>query len=124
MKKVKKIYHALRILFKKIPIFSIKIRRRLFFAYALPHIIWLFSCWFFYTETQQKHIEHVYCTGLRIVYNLHTWNDLTVYALTKEYTINDYLYKYWKKFNNHLEVSAEAIQYQLTFSSYLYAKEP
>jgi hypothetical protein len=52
------------------------------------------------------------------------WDDLTVYALTKEYTINDYLYKYWKKFNNHLEVSAEAIQYQLTFSSYLYAKEP
>jgi hypothetical protein len=56
MKKVKKIYHALRILFKKIPIFSIKIRRRLFFAYALPHIIWLFSCWFFlYRDTTKTY---------------------------------------------------------------------
>jgi hypothetical protein len=124
LKKVKKIYHALRILFKKIPISLIEIRRKLFFAYALPHLIWLFSCWFFYTETQQKQIEHVYCTGLRIVYNLHMWNDITVYTLKREFTINDYLYKYWIKFAKHLEISTDALQYQLTFSSYLYVKSP
>jgi hypothetical protein len=39
--------NALRILFKKIPISLIEIRRKLFFDYALPHLIWLFSCWFF-----------------------------------------------------------------------------
>lgn len=124
LKKIRKIYHVLRILFKKIPISLIKLRRKLFFAYALPHFIWLFSSWFFYTETQQRLIEHTYCSGLRITYNLNLWDDLTVYALSKEYSLNDYLYKYWIKFNKHLEISTEALQYQLTFNSYLAAKSP
>ncbi len=38
--------------------------------------------------------------------------------------MNDYLYKYWIKFNKHLEISTEALQYQLTFSAYLAAKSP
>ncbi len=96
----------------------------MFFAYALPHFIWLFSSWFFQTEIQQKLIEHTYCTGLRITYNLNIWDDLTVYTLSKEYSLNDYLYKYWIKFSKHLEISTEALQYQLTFNSYLAAKSP
>jgi len=96
----------------------------LFFAYALPHLIWLSSCWFFYTEIQQRHIEHVYCSGLRLTYNLNLWDDLTVYTLSKEFTLNDYLYKYWYKFNIHLDKSPEAYQYQLSFNSYLAAKAP
>ncbi|CAF4750800.1 unnamed protein product [Rotaria socialis] len=124
LKIIRKIYNALRILFYKIPLSFIHLRRKLFFAYALPHLIWLFPCWFFYTENQQKLIEHVYCTGLRITYNLQCWDDLTVYSLSREYTINDYLYKYWLKFNKHLENSAEAHQYQLTFVAYLASKAP
>lgn len=122
LKKITKIYHALRIIFKKIPLSEIKTRRKLFFAYALPHLIWLFSCWFFFTEIQQRKIDHIYCTGLRMTYNLREWDDLTVYALTKEYTLNDYLYKYWLKFLKHLENSHEASQYQRTFNAYLAAR--
>ena len=124
LKKIRKIYNALRIIFVKIPISLIHIRRRLFFAFALPHFIWLFSCWFFYTEVQQRLIEHVYCTGLRITYNLNNWDDLTVYTLAREFTINDYLYKYWLKFNMHIERSHESHLYQITFVAYLAAKSP
>ncbi|CAF1186396.1 unnamed protein product [Adineta ricciae] len=124
LRKVRKIYHALRLLFKQIPISLYKLRRKLFTAYALPHLNWLFSCWFFFTEIQQKNIEHVYCSGLRIVYNLNQWDDLTVYILTREFTLNDYLYKYWYKFNLHLDKSPEAHQYQLTFNEYFYVKVP
>jgi len=69
------------------------------------------SSWFSYTEIQQRLIEHIYCTGLRIMYNLNLWDDLTVYRLSKGYSLNDYLYKYWIKFNKHLEISTEALQY-------------
>jgi hypothetical protein len=69
-------------------------------------------------------IEHVYCTGPRITDNPNLWDDLTVYKLSKEYSLNDYLYNYWIKFNKHLEISAEVLQYQLTFNSYLAAKSP
>ncbi|CAF3172769.1 unnamed protein product [Rotaria socialis] len=116
---IRKIYHALRIIFNKIPITLRELRRKLFFAFTLPHIIWLFSCWFFYTEHQQNTIEHVLCSGLRLTHKLNFWNDLTVYTLAREYTINDYLYKYWLKFFKHLETSTEANQYQLTYISYL-----
>ena len=78
----------------------------------------------FYTETQQRQIEHIYCTGLWLVHNLYVWDDVTVYTLAREYTINDYLYKYWTKFSRHLETLHEANQYQLTFSAYLLAKAP
>lgn len=122
MKKVRKIYHAFRIISKKIPTSLIKIRRKFFFAYALPHLIWLFSCWFFFTETQQRTIEHTYCTGLKITYTMNLWDDITVYSLTREYTLNDYIFKYWVRFNRHLEIAPEALQYQLSFGAYLAAK--
>jgi hypothetical protein len=46
----------------------INIRRRLFYAFALPHFIWLFSTWFYFSDNQQKEIEHRFASGLRIVY--------------------------------------------------------
>lgn len=121
---IRKLYHALSIIFNKIPVNLRNLRRKLFFAFALPHIIWLFSCWFFYTEHQQNLIEHVFCTGLRLTHNLKYWDDITTYTLTKEYTIHDHLYKYWLKFFKHLESSAEANQYQNTYISYLISKNP
>jgi hypothetical protein len=79
--------------------------------------------WFqIFADSEKKFQEKI--IGLRIVYNLHIWNDITVYTLTREFTINDYLYKYWIKFVKHLKISADVFQYQLTFSSYLYVKSP
>jgi hypothetical protein len=70
LRKIISIYNGLRNLFYTIPKAEIKIRRKLFSAYALPHFFWLFATWFFYTEKQQANIEHVYCSGIRLVYNL------------------------------------------------------
>jgi hypothetical protein len=124
IRRIRSIYNALSILFHRIPLSLIKLRRLLFFAFALPHFVWLFSCWFFYTDIQQQHIEHVYCSGLKIIYQLHKWEDITTYILSKELTLRDYLYKYWLKFNTHLEKSNEATHFQKTFTAYLIAKTP
>ncbi|CAF1147804.1 unnamed protein product [Adineta ricciae] len=124
LKKARKIFNALRIIFTKIPIYLYKMRRKLCLAYGLPQIIWLFSCWFFYTEIQQRDIDHLYCSGLQLVYNLTQWDDLTVYIITRESSLSDYLFKYWTKFNAHLNKSPEANLYQQTFSAYLAAKTP
>jgi hypothetical protein len=78
----------------------------------------------FYTEIQQGIIEHIYCAGLRLIYNLNMRDDLTVDILTKEFTLHNYLYKYWIKFSQQLEIFAEAHHYQLPFISYLTAKSP
>jgi hypothetical protein len=66
----------------------------------------------FCIELQKRLVEHIDCTRLHIAYNLYLWDDSTVYVLTKEYKLNDYLYKYWTQFNKHLDISAEAYQYQ------------
>ena len=47
LKSVSKIFNVLRIIFREIPLNKIQLRRKLFFAYGLPHFIWLFSCWLF-----------------------------------------------------------------------------
>jgi hypothetical protein len=82
--KIRNIYCALKQLYRRIPISLVYIRKRIFCAYALPHFIWLFATWFFYTENQQNEIEHVYASGLRIVYGLWGWEDYTVLALSRE----------------------------------------
>ena len=51
-------------------------------------------------------------------------NDTTVYILSKEFTLRDYLYKYWQKFNAHLDQAREATQFQQTFTAYITAKSP
>jgi len=124
IRRIRNIYNALRILFYRIPLSHLKIRRILFFAFALPHFTSLYSCWFFYTDIQQQYIEHVYCSGLSIIYNLHQWNDITVYILSEEFALRDYLYKYWQNFNAHLDQANEATQFQQTFTAYITVKSP
>ncbi|CAF3241985.1 unnamed protein product [Rotaria socialis] len=124
LKKVRNIYAGLKKMLKAIPKDEIKIRKRLFCAYALPHFIWLFATWFFYTEKQQATIEHVYGTGIRIIYNMWGWDDLTTLALTQEFSLRDYIYKYWVKFEKHLEQSLEAVLYQQTWTAFLIATCP
>jgi len=54
LKKIRKIYNAMKILFYKIPKKEIAIRRRIFFVFALPHFIWLISTWFFFYRKTTK----------------------------------------------------------------------
>ncbi|CAM4791024.1 unnamed protein product [Rotaria magnacalcarata] len=123
LKKVRNIYAGLKKMLKAIPKDEIKIRKRLFCAYALPHFIWLFATWFFYTEKQKATIEHVYGTGIRIIYNMWGWDDLTTLAITQEFSLRDYIYKYWVKFEKHLEQSLEAVLYQQTWTAFLLCQE-
>jgi len=118
LNKIKKIYNGWRKLFYTIPKSEIKIRRKLFSAYALPHFFWLFATWFFFTEKQQANIKHVYCSWLRIVYNLLKWNAHTTLALTRETSLRDYILKYWVKSMKHLDESPEGIDFQQTTNSY------
>jgi hypothetical protein len=52
LRKIRKTYNAMKILFYKIPKKEISIRRRIFLAFSLPYFIWLFSTWFLFTEKQ------------------------------------------------------------------------
>jgi len=96
----------------------------LFCAHSLPHFIWLFSTYFYYTEKQQQKIEHVYLTGIRMVYSLWGYDDLTTLTLSREYTLRDYLCRYWVRFQKHLDVSPEANSYRQTWTAYLIATAP
>lgn len=122
MKKIRNIYSALRIMYKKIPIENYKIRKKLFCAFALPHFIWLFVAWFYYTENQKQKVEHLYCTGIRIVYNLNGWNDYTTLTLARDKSLLDYVYHYWMKFMKHLNESPEGREYRETWEAYLIIK--
>ena len=124
IRKVRNIYHLLKKTFRTIPKSEINIRKKLFCAYALPHFIWLFPCWFFFSEKQQANIEHVYCSGLRLVYNLHGWEDHTTLVLSRELSLRDYVLKYWLKFEKHLEESLEGVMYQQTYTAFLIATCP
>jgi uncharacterized protein (UPF0147 family) len=54
LKIISKIHSAMRIIFKTIKRKDMKIRRKIFFAYVLPHYLWLFATWFFFTDRQQE----------------------------------------------------------------------
>ena len=98
---------------------EMKIRKKIFYAYVLPHYIWLFTTWFFFTEKQKERIEHKFCTGWRIVYGLYNWDDLTTLVITKEKTIYDFLFVYWRKLVSHLMTSSEALTFQQNWNAYL-----
>jgi hypothetical protein len=70
--------------------------------------------WFYLTDKQKQNIEHVYITGLRIVYSLWGYEDFVTLALSREYSLRDYLYRYWLKFYKHLEEAPEALAYRQT----------
>jgi hypothetical protein len=122
--KIRNIYSALRIMFRTIPIEKYGIRRKLFCAFALPHFLWLFVTWFYFTEKQRQEIEHVYCTGLRIIHNMWGWNDHVTLVLAKDRSLLDYVYDYWEKFMKHLNMSPEASGYRETWEAYLIATSP
>jgi hypothetical protein len=94
LKKVKSSYCALKKIFHNIPRYEIKIRRKIFCAFSLPHFSWLFCIWFYFTDKQREKIEHVYLTGLRIVYSLWEYEEFATLALSREYSLRDYLYRY------------------------------
>ena len=94
--KIQNTYNALKQIFRQIPMSLIKIRRQLFCAFAIPHFVWLFRISFYFTENQQREIEHTYLCGLRIVYNLCGWDNYSVMVLTREKSLMDYLFNYWK----------------------------
>jgi hypothetical protein len=79
-------------MFRQIPVSLISIRRRIFYAFAIPHFIWFFATWFYFTENKPEEIEHIYASGLRIVYGLWGWDDYTVLVLSREKSLMDYLY--------------------------------
>jgi len=122
--KIRNTYNALKQIYRQIPIKLIDIRRRLFYAFALPHCIWLFITWFYFSEKQQNEIEHLYASGLLIVYGLWGWDDYTVFVLSREKTLMDYLYTYWLKLKKHLDTAHEALEYRQTWEAYLIATAP
>ena len=121
---IRKIYSAMRIIFRTIRKQDIKIRRKIFLAYALPHFIWLSTTWFFFTDNQKERIQHVYGTGVRIVYNLGQWDDLTTIIVAREKTLLDYIYTYWSKLIKHLLNSPEALSFQQTSNAYWIITSP
>lgn len=115
---IRRIYKGLKLILKKIPLKLISQRRKVFLAYALPHFCWLFSTWFYFTENQQKYIDHVYCSGIRMVYVLHGWDDTTTMILSREKSLYDYIYTYWIKLSFHLERSQEALSFQQSWQAF------
>jgi hypothetical protein len=122
--KIRNIYNALRKMYRTIPPEENKIRKKLFCAFALPHFFWLFSTWFYFTENQKLKIEHVYCSGIRLINNIWGWNDHVTLVLAREKSLLDYVYDYWKKFMKHLNESPEGNEYRETWEAYLICKTP
>ncbi len=111
-------YNAMRIMFKTISEKDIRMRRKIFAAFALPHYLWLFFCiWFFLLERQKEKLSHAYCTGLRIVQDLPIWDDFTTLVLSKEKSIYNYLFSYWRRLMHHLLSSEEVLAFQQTWST-------
>jgi hypothetical protein len=119
LKIITRIHRALRMIFRTINKNETKIRKKLFYAYALPHYIWLFTTWFFFTQNQKERIEHKFCTGLRIVHGLYNWDDLATLVIAREKSIYDYLFTYWRKLVRHLMTSPEALAFQQGWNAYL-----
>ena len=124
LKKVRNSYCALRKIYKTIPKDEIKIRRTLFCAFSLPHIIWLFCTWYYFTEHQKQKTEQVYGSGLRLIYNLWGYEDFTTLCLSREYSIRDQIYRYWIRFQKHLEKADEAESYRQIWTAFLIATDP
>jgi hypothetical protein len=102
LRKISRTYNAMKIIFKTISKKDIKMRRKTFAAFALPHYLWLFCIWFFLSERQKEKLSHAYCTGIRIVHDLPVWDDFTTLVLSKEKSIYDYLFSYWQRLMHYL----------------------
>lgn len=124
LRKIRKIYKALRMILRTIPLNLISIRRRIFLAFALPHFCWLFCAWFYFTENQKRLIEHTFCSGLRIVYLIKGWDDVTTMIVSREKSLSDYIYSYWCRFSLHLEKAADALDFQQSWLAFKIAISP
>ena len=118
IRKIRKVYNALRVILRSIPSSQIALRRKIFLAYALPHFCWLFCTWFYFTDNQRKTIEHVYCSGLRIVYCLYGWDDTTTLILAREKSLPDYVYSYWQRLEQHLAKASDALAFQQSWRTF------
>lgn len=94
IRKIREIYNGLRIIYCTISVDNIRRRRKLFLAYALLQISWLFCTWFYFTDNQKKMIDHVFCTGLRLTYSFNRWDDLTTMILSREKSLHGYIFSY------------------------------
>jgi hypothetical protein len=103
---------------------NIKIRKRIFSAFAMPHLIWMFPMWFIFTEKQQQYIEHVYCSGIRLTYALSKWDDETTLILSREKSLRDHIYSYWCKFSAHLESAPDALCLQQSWQAFKIITSP
>jgi len=72
---------------------------------CITALFWLFVVWFFFAEKQKHEIEHIYCAGIRLIYNLWEWNDYVTLVLPQDKSLNVYVYDYWKKFMKSLNES-------------------
>ncbi len=86
--------------------------------------MWLFCTWFYFTDKQRKKIEHVYLAGLRIVYSLWGYEEFVTLALSREYSLRDYLYRYWLRFYKHFDEATEADSYRQTWNAFLITTSP
>ena len=115
---IRKIYKAMRIIVRTIPINLISMRKKIFYAFVLPHFCWLLCAWFYFTENQRRMIEHVFCSGLRILYALARWDDLSTLIISREKSLRDYVYTYWYRFASHLEKTPDALEYQQSWQAF------
>ncbi|CAM4841450.1 unnamed protein product [Rotaria magnacalcarata] len=122
--KIRKVYNAMKILYQKLPKKFINIRRKIFFAFALPHFIWMFPIWFYLTAKQKEKIYSVFCLGIKLVYGIQSWDDISSMIISQEKALYDYIYSYWTRFSHNLDNSIEATNYQHTWTAYLAAKTP
>ncbi|CAF2108390.1 unnamed protein product [Rotaria magnacalcarata] len=76
------------------------------------------TTWFFFSENQQEKINKTFISGLKIVYGLHGWDDITTLILSQEKTLREYIYAFWLRFSIHLEKSQEATSYQHTWTAF------
>ena len=117
--KIRNIYFALKKMYRTIPVDKIKIRKKLFCAFALPHFCWLFVTWFFFTENQRQKIEHLFCAGIRLVPSLWGWDHTVTLILAREKSLLDDVYDYWKKRIKHIMESPEGKECRETWEAYL-----
>ncbi|CAM4813445.1 unnamed protein product [Rotaria magnacalcarata] len=76
------------------------------------------TTWFFFSENQQEKINKTFISGLKIVYGLHGWDDITTLILCQEKTLREYIYAFWLRFSIHLEKSLEATSYQHNWTAF------
>lgn len=88
-----------------------------------PFFVAFFTC-FYYTAKQRERIEHVFMTGIRVVYSLWGYEDFTTLALSSELSLRDYVYRYWIRFQKHLDEAPEALLYRQTWNAFLIATPP